>query len=96
MNTYLQTRLYDEFGFIITVIFATLAGFMIKYLWDYFLVFQISIQSYFLSSLIATLISLLIEYILIHFANISLSAILALVIGYNIKFILDQNLFRLQ
>lgn len=91
VNTFLQNQLYDKFSFLTTLFVATIAGFLIKYVWDYIFVFQISIQNYLLSSIVGTLTSLILEYILINFVGITLSAILALSLGYNIKFFMDQN-----
>ena len=94
VNSAVQKHVYFNFSFLVAASVGTAVGFMVKYIWDYLVVFGVSLKSYVGSSIIATAISLIIEWILVQSFGVMASSLFALFIGYNVKFLIDQKEFN--
>lgn len=75
----------------LSIVGATSVGFLVKFIWDRYLVYNVSIKAYVGSSFIATIVSTIIEYFLLNITDVTVSATLSLLLGYNLKFFLDNR-----
>lgn len=90
-NSLLQSLLNTWTTLFVAVFFGTSAGFIVKRYWDKYLVFNSPLHTYIKSSIIATMSSVIIEYLLISVFDIFYASITSLFIGYNLKFFCDYH-----